>query len=69
MTIGRAEADQAGARPYQHRCAGTRRDMRHHPVAGQSGFFRCRKGRRVEDKDDNESKLQNLAFNIEHCGN
>ena len=68
MTIGRAEADQAGARPYQHRCAGTRRDMRRHPVAGQSGLFRCRKGRRVEDKDDNESKLQNLAFSIEHCG-
>ena len=24
MTIGRAAADQAGARPYLHRCAGTR---------------------------------------------
>jgi hypothetical protein len=24
MTLGRAEADQAAARPYQHRCAGAR---------------------------------------------
>ena len=32
MTSGHADADQAGAHPYQHRCAGTRsRDATHVP--------------------------------------
>ncbi len=39
MTIGRAEADQAGARP-QHRCAGTRRDIRRHATFFRGELFR-----------------------------
>ena len=45
MTIGRANADQAGARPYLHRWAGTRFKHADRPITrtlwrGEGGFTR-----------------------------
>jgi hypothetical protein len=40
ITIGRADADQAGARPYLHRCAGTR--FRHADVPDHENFLAAR---------------------------
>jgi hypothetical protein len=46
MTIGRADADQAGARTYQHRCAGTRsRHARHMQRRGASASLPALGGR------------------------